>query len=89
MKKLLIMFIVGIIAMVAGIVSGADVMPATTATGEPSLMAWLQSNMTAVLAVALSISELLGSIPALKGNGIIDTFGKFLQFMIQVETKPQ
>ena len=90
MKKVLIMFIVGIVAMVAGIVSGADVVPgAQVATvAAPSFLEWMTANLTALLGVALAVSELLGSIPALKGNGIVDTFGKFLQFMIQVEQKP-
>ena len=63
------------------------VAPIVPVVATPSLMAWFQGNLTAVLGIALAVSELLGSIPSIKGNGILDTIGKFLKYMVQTETR--
>jgi hypothetical protein len=53
----------------------------------PSFQSWLMANTTPMLVLALGVSELLGSSPWLKGNGIIDTIVKFLKFMTEKEAQ--
>lgn len=79
MKKVLSMILLFLLLMVS-VCFGADATVAAPAA--PSIVDWFKANITPILAVALAISELLGSIPALKGNGILDTISKFLKFMV-------
>jgi hypothetical protein len=45
------------------------------------MLEWMQTNSAYIIAVLLAISELMALIPALKGNGIIDSVIKMLKAM--------
>lgn len=79
----------GLTALAAGAYGADLVEPVVTAVvvPVPSLIEWGKANLTPILGIALMISELLGSIPALKGNGVLDTFVKFCKFMTAPQDK--
>lgn len=86
--------IIGIICIavlcVAAVVLGSDpstmavVTPAVTAP-EPtvSFLLWAQQNLAAILGVGLALSEIMGSSPWFKGNGIIHSITTSLKFLLQ------
>ncbi len=82
-----------IVASAAFALTGGDlaavtpVTPVVTVAVEPvSFMAWFQQNLAAILAIGLALSELMGSSPWFKGNGIIHSITVSLQFLLQKST---
>ncbi len=77
-----------ILVMLSAFAWGADVVPvvapvaALSATPSASFLFWAKQNLTVILGLMLALSELLGSSPWLKGNGIIDSIIKCLKFMV-------
>ena len=96
MKTRILSFVVLtlIAASAAFALTGGDlaaVAPATTAVAavavEPvSFMTWFQQNLAAILGIGLTLSELMGSSPWFKGNGIIHSITVSLQFLLQKST---
>ena len=53
-----------------------------------SLVLWLKQNLSAILAIGLALSELMGSSPWFKGNGLVDSVTKSLKFLLQKQPTP-
>ena len=95
MKKLRISLLIAVALLItahlaSALVGGdpAAVPPAAVVpVVEPvSFLLWAQQNLAALLGIALTISELMGSSPWFKGNGIIHSITVSLQFLMQKST---
>lgn len=58
---------------------------AAAAETSQSLVEFFSTNAVIILGAALAVSEVLALIPALKGNGILDSIIKGLQTLIALK----
>ena len=82
--SLIIVICLGIGAVALGADLVAVVAPAVTAPEQTvSFILWAQQNLAAILGLSLALSELMGSSPWFKGNGIIHSITVSLQYLMQ------
>jgi hypothetical protein len=95
MKKLRISLLIAVALLItahlASALVGGDLAAVAPVAAVPvvepvSFLLWAQQNLAALLGIALTISELMGSSPWFKGNGIIHSITVSLQFLMQKST---
>ncbi len=85
--SLIFIVCLSLVAVALGADAVAVVAPAVTApVPTVSFILWAQQNLSVILGICLTLSELMGASPWFKGNGIIHSITVSLQYLMQKPT---